>query len=315
MYFKIEDDKEKIIYTIIYDDKVRRIFVENNKEIQVGSIVHARVKNVDTNRNFSFIQLDGEDGFYNAADLKAGEDYFFNVRKKPSGEKGYKLDRNIKIKIKGAIGFPLGKEFYNNPMEKITGFPVKSKADDPDLARELKSTWEGILKEQSRLPIPKVVYREASESEKYIEKYQEDLGDHAAMLRAMANTPELTGRIIECEEGSLIIDSKDHFTFVDFNTDDYSKSYNRDLNHLDLNEKLLIEAIRILSLRNIEGMILIDILKLKDYGDFIKITKNILKSQGYYFHDITKLELMEITRRKTGRKYIDQDIINKIMGI
>ena len=74
MYFKIEDDKEKIIYTIIYDDKVRRIFVENNKEIQVGSIVHARVKSVDANRNFSFIQLDGEHGFYNAADLKAGED-------------------------------------------------------------------------------------------------------------------------------------------------------------------------------------------------------------------------------------------------
>ena len=153
MSFKIEDDKEKIIYTIIYDDKVRRIFVENKDEIEVGSIVHARVKSVDNNRNFSFVQLDGEDGFYNAADLKAGEDYFFNVRKKPSGEKGYKLDRNIKIKIKGATGFPLGNDFFENDMEKITGFPVRSKADDPDLARELKSTWEGILKEQSRLPL------------------------------------------------------------------------------------------------------------------------------------------------------------------
>lgn len=315
MYFKIEDDKEKIIYTIIYDDKVRRIFVENQNEIEVGSIVHARVKSVDNNRNFSFIQLDGEDGFYNAADLKAGEDYFFNVRKKPSGEKGYKLDRNIKIKIKGATGFPLGKEFYNNKMEEITGFPVRSKADDPDLAREIKSTWEDILKEKSRLPIPKVVYREGRESEKYIEKYQEDLGDYAAMLRALTKTPELSGRIIDLEAGSLIIDHEDHFTFVDFNTDDYSKSYNRDLNHLDLNEKLLAETIRILNLRNIEGMILIDILKLKDYGDFVKKAKILLKSEGYYFHDITKLELMEITRRKTGRKYIDQDIINKIMGI
>ena len=315
MYFKIEDEKDNMTYTIIYDDKFRRIFVEDRNEIEVGSIVHARVKQVDANRNFSFVQLDGEDGFYNAADLKAGEDYFFNVRKKPSGEKGYKLDRNIKIKTKGAIGFPLGKDFYKNDMEKITGFPVKAKAYDPTLAKEMKSTWEEILKEKSRLPIPKVVYHESCESQKYIEKHKEESGDYEAMLRALQNTPEIKGRIVDCESGSLIIDRQDHFTFVDFNTDDYSKSYNRELNHLGLNEKLLLETIRILTLRNIEGMILIDILKMKDYGKFIKTARELLKYEGYYFHDITRLELMEITRRKTGRKYIDQDIINKIMGI
>lgn len=311
MYFKIEDE---LNYIIIYNEKIERIFVNDPIEIEVGSILHARVKRVDNNRSFSFVEMGGFDGFYDNSDLKAGEDYLFNIRKKPNGEKGYVLDRNIKIEIKNNIMYPISEKFYNNKMEEIVGCPVKSKKFDEKLALDLKNILNKLKSEKSKLPIPKIVYNKNKLGDDYIIKNNEELGNKKDLLKAFLNTKELTGRDVKLGDGSLLIDTLPHFTFVDFNSENYSKIYNRELNHNELNKKLFEDAIRILNLRNIEGMILIDLLKLKNYDDLIKHAKNILKDTGFIYHDITKLGIMEITRKKTGRVIIDEDIKNKIIN-
>lgn len=311
MFYKIEDE---LIYTIIFNEKIERIFVDNPNDIEVGSILHARVKRVDKNRSFSFVEMGGYDGFYDNDDLKAGDDYLFNIRKKPGGEKGYVLDRNLKIEISNNIMYPLSEKYFNNDMEQIIGCPVKSKNFDKRVANELKIIFEKLKSEKSKLPIPKIIYQKNKISEDYILKHGEKLGKKEDLLKAFSNTPELTGRYVLLNDGSIIIDSLPHVTFVDFNSDNYSKVYNRELNHVELNKKLLDDATRILNLRNIEGMILIDLLKMKEYKEVINHAKNILKNTGFIYHDITALGIMEITRKKIGRTLIDEEIKNIIIN-
>lgn len=311
MFYKINDE---LNYTIIYDEKIERIFVEHPTEIEVGSILHARVKRVDKNRSFAFIEMGGIDGFYNGSDLKAGSDYLFNIRKKPDSEKGYVLDRNLKVEIENNTMYPFSEKYFDNEMEKIVGCPVKSKKFNESVALELKEIYENLKREKSQLPIPKIVYQKKNKSEEYIKNHDEKLGDAKSLLQAFTNTPELKGRTIECEEGGLIVDVLPHITFVDFNSTDFSKIYTKELNHNELNQKLISEAVRVLDLRNIEGMIIIDVLKMEDYEDLIKHAKKCFKNTGFIYHDITKLGLMEITRKKIGRTTITEDLVNKIIN-
>lgn len=307
MYYVIEKD---LIYTIIYNEKIERVFVEDPNAIEVGSILHARVKRVDKNRSFSFVEMGGVDGFYNDCDLKAGGDYLFNIRKKPEGEKGYVLDRQIKITLDNHTMYPLSSDYYDNEAEKIIGCPVRVKRPNDKTIQKLLAIKKEIDRQKSQLPIPKIVYKNPPESQLYIDTHREEEGTREEMERAMQNTPEIKGRHVKLDEGSLIIDTHEHFTFVDFNTDDYSKNYTRELNHLELNKKLLAETIRILTLRNIEGMILIDLLKMKDNHELITYTRQILKTTDYNYHDITKLGIMELTRKKYGRQNSDEYMAN-----
>ena len=57
-------------------------------------------------------------------------------------------------------------------------------------------------------------------------------------------------------------------------------------------------------------MILIDLLKMKDNHELITYTRQILKTTDYNYHDITKLGIMELTRKKYGRQNSDEYMAN-----
>ncbi len=308
------------IYTFIYDKAMKYIFIEDMEELETDSIVHARVRSVNKELGYSFVDL-GKlgDGFIDC-ELKSGEDYIFNIKKKPECSKGYVLDFDIRIKSENMIVFPNSKKFYENDYEKITDMPtliLNKNASPCELtsdAIDISSEYKKLLEIKSTLPIPKIVFRSDSKSDRFIEGYNIGFGNRDDAIMAFNDTEGLVDGKFTNDDGSIIIDSKDHFTFIDFNSDGKGVYYRRELNHLDKNKKLLKKALEIVELRNIEGMILIDLLKMNKYKRLIDELDDILKNK-FVFHDITKLGILELTRKKDGRTRISQDNIGEIKSI
>ena len=101
--------------------------------------------------------------------------------------------------------------------------------------------------------------------------------------------------------GNIIIEQLETLTFIDVNS---AKNISpRGNNILNVNIEAAKEIARQLRLRNISGMILIDFINMKsdkDKSELIDMLKQYIKEDNTVctFVDITKLGLVELTRKK-----------------
>lgn len=126
---------------------------------------------------------------------------------------------------------------------------------------------------------------------------------------------DITNRKIWLKSGGyLIIDYTEAMTVIDVNTGKCDKGKNKEQTFLNINIEAAGEIARLLSLRNISGIIIIDFIDMemaesrerllsvmKEYTAMDKIHTNVV--------DFTKLHLMEITRKKTRDKVKIRDNI------
>lgn len=107
--------------------------------------------------------------------------------------------------------------------------------------------------------------------------------------------------------GYLVIEPTEAMVVVDVNTGKFDgKKKNRQENFLKINKEAAIELARQLVLRNLSGMILVDFISMEkeEYvEELITVLCNELKKDPLkaLFVDITKLGIVEITRKKENK--------------
>lgn len=123
---------------------------------------------------------------------------------------------------------------------------------------------------------------------------------------------EATGRHVWLKSGGyLVIEPTEALTVIDVNTGKYSGKKNPEDTILKINLEAAVEAVRQLQLRNISGIIIIDFIDmtLPEHKDFLLRTleSELLKDPvKAVLVDMTKLGLVEITRKKTHKSLSEQ---------
>ena len=106
--------------------------------------------------------------------------------------------------------------------------------------------------------------------------------------------------------GYLVIEPTEALTVIDVNTGKApGKKKEREAFYFQTNKEAAIEAARQLRVRNISGMILIDFINMESKADqetLLTLLKEQLRKDPIQtvFVDLTKLGLIEITRKKTA---------------
>ncbi len=108
--------------------------------------------------------------------------------------------------------------------------------------------------------------------------------------------------------GYLIIEATEALTSIDVNTGKYDKGTNKEAAILKINKEASEEIARQLRLRNISGIIIVDFINMSNpesMTELISFTKEKLKKDHIQtnFVDVTKLGLMELTRKKVTESF------------
>ena len=114
--------------------------------------------------------------------------------------------------------------------------------------------------------------------------------------------------------GYIIIEQTEALTVIDVNSGKYvantRKKSDKEKTYVLVNKEAAVEIARQLRLRNISGIIVVDFINMTDKSDnseFITYLKQLLKQDetDTAFVDITKLGLVEITRKRSGKPLIE----------
>ena len=111
--------------------------------------------------------------------------------------------------------------------------------------------------------------------------------------------------------GYLVIEQTEALTVIDVNSGKNEKKIPREEMILQTDEEAVSEAMRQIRLRNLSGIILIDLIDLKTKETQASLLNRMkylasLDPAGTQAVDITKLNLAEIVRKKSGRPFADQ---------
>lgn len=339
-YYRLKNEIETV--TILYElDRLYQIVLEKNDEIPVGSIVHGRVKKIDKKARLTFVDIgEKEDAFCaEKTGLKAGDDTFFNIRKTPDEEKFYTVDMDLKLEKnssllriipkksgefetkfeKSSIGSSLKDEKRSGIETKENSCYAKTNKNlfDKNLKDEriLLEKWKEIFSMKNTLPIPKIVCKAPTKSEKIIEEQNAELSsDKDEVVVLLKNGKQNFERRVDLEKGYLYVDTLPYMTIVDVNSGDYSEFFDSVLNRMEVNKDAMKKLSEIIKLRNLEGVIIMDILKLpgKMNREFLEYLKS--EYTEINFLDITKLGMLEMTIKKTGGEKITAEKISSLIG-
>lgn len=122
------------------------------------------------------------------------------------------------------------------------------------------------------------------------------------------NLSNITERLVWLESGAnIIIEQLETLTFIDVNTAKNMKKTGQSF--LSVNKEAAEEIARQIRLRNISGMILVDFINLKpnEQEELLSYMRKLLKEDSIPSNalDITKLGLMELTRKKTSKSILE----------
>ena len=166
---------------------------------------------------------------------------------------------------------------------------------------------------KNTLPIPKIVYKAPTKSEKLIEEYNAEQSiDKEEVAKVLKNAEPDFERRIDMKTGYLYVDTLPYMTIVDVNSGDFSEFFDSALNRMEVNKEAMRKLAKIIKLRNLEGVIIMDILKLpgKMNREFLEYLKS--EYTEINFHDITRLGMLEMTIKKTGGEKINREKISEL---
>jgi ribonuclease G len=116
----------------------------------------------------------------------------------------------------------------------------------------------------------------------------------------------LTSRTVKLQSGiELVIEKLEAFTIIDVNTANYKGKFTKEQTIIHTNLQAAREIAKLLRLRNIGGIILIDFIDMNQSRNenlLINEMKKLLQKDPTYseVHGFTKLGIMEITRKREG---------------
>lgn len=305
MFIRVLKREDKSYVFVFDEEKLLMIKVYFEDEFPVGSIVHGRIKKIDNKSRLTFVDIGKrKDAFCEEKlKLKSGDDAFFNIRKTPDDEKFYTLDTFLHLNSKNAL---LRADFYDLNKVCLAG-------DESDYD-ELKTKWEEIIKLKNTLPIPKLIFKNDFYHDLSLKYDLEESQNDVILKKLLQNSMPNFERRIDFKKGYIYLDILPYVSIFDVNSGDYNEYFDSIKNRLEVNKYALKKIVEVLLLRNIEGVILVDILNLpgKMNKDFLLYLKNEYKH--IHFHDITKLGILEMTIKKTGGLTVTKEVIQEILN-
>ena len=204
----------------------------------------------------------------------------------------------------------------NNETESLTPTSTPTPTQPDSIEQTLLEKWQQIFSMKNTLPIPKIVYKAPTKSEKLIEEYNAERSiDKEEVAKVLKNGEPDFERRVEMKTGYLYVDTLPYMTIVDVNSGDFSEFFDSALNRMEVNKEAMRKLAKIIKLRNLEGVIIMDILKLpgKMNREFLEYLKS--EYTEINFHDITKLGMLEMTIKKTGGEKISREKISELKRI
>lgn len=198
-----------------------------------------------------------------------------------------------------------------NPTETLT--PTTTPTQPDALEQSLLEKWQQIFSMKNTLPIPKIVYKAPTKSEKLIEEYNAEQSiDKEKVAKVLKKAEPDFERRVDLKTGYLYVDTLPYMTIVDVNSGDFSEFFDSTLNRMEVNKEAMRKLAKVIKLRNLEGVIIMDILKLpgKMNREFLEYLKS--EYTEINFHDITRLGMLEMTLKKTGGEKISREKISEL---
>lgn len=201
----------------------------------------------------------------------------------------------------------------NNETKSLTPTETPTPTQPDTVEESLLEKWQHIFSMKNTLPIPKIVYKAPTKSEKLIEEYNAEQSiDKEEVAKVLKNAEPDFERRIDMKTGYLYVDTLPYMTIVDVNSGDFSEFFDSALNRMEVNKEAMRKLAKIIKLRNLEGVIIMDILKLpgKMNREFLEYLKS--EYTEINFHDITRLGMLEMTIKKTGGEKINREKISEL---
>lgn len=201
----------------------------------------------------------------------------------------------------------------NNETESLTPTSTPTPTQPDSIEQTLLEKWQQIFSMKNTLPIPKIVYKAPTKSEKLIEEYNAEQSiDKEEVAKVLKNAEADFERRVDLKTGYLYVDTLPYMTIVDVNSGDFSEFFDSALNRMEVNKEAMRKLAKIIKLRNLEGVIIMDILKLpgKMNREFLEYLKS--EYTEINFHDITRLGMLEMTIKKTGGEKISREKISEL---
>ena len=324
-----------------YKNKLFAISYENNKPNEIeyieensllGSIHIGKVKKIATNINAAFVEIEFNSErqmvYFDMAELKylifadekehsklcEGDDILIKISKLPIKNKlpgatanlsGIESEISDKIMAKkNYIKAP--SMLYAGSQDYIDIIKDRLKYCEFDIVTDIAEVYEGIVEF-------------FSENNKKLLKRVRLYEDSMISLNKLYSIDTLFGELLSKKAwlkdgGYLYIESTEALTVVDVNTGKNVQKKDANIVKLNTNLEAIKETARQLRLRNISGIIIIDLINTTDKSEIDLIyhtMKEYLKEDrlNTVAIDITKLCLFEITRRK--RKPSLEEIMKK----
>ena len=236
-----------------------------------------------------------------------------NASTKSSSEKNASTESRSKKSIENK-----NSDRKNNETESLTPTetPTPTQTQTDALEQSLIEKWQHIFSMKNTLPIPKIVYKAPTKSEKLIEDYNAEQSiDKEEVAKVLKNGEPDFERRVDLKTGYLYVDTLPYMTIVDVNSGDFSDFFDSALNRMEVNKEAMRKLAKIIKLRNLEGVIIMDILKLpgKMNREFLEYLKS--EYTEINFHDITRLGMLEMTIKKTGGEKISREKISELKRI
>ncbi len=333
---------EKLKTALIFDGRIRDIIYYDEENI-LKNIYLGRVNRIIKSMNAAFVDVGLKDNVYlNLDDEKENikENQTLIIQIKKTGEdKGPRGTREISLPGRSIVYFPknkfvkyskkLSKE-KKEELEKISLKGVVYRTEAQNFSKEeIKKEYEELKEKAEKifLPVPRLLYREdildrfihehpydIVTNSKNIEKTYKDLRkvelekNYSIKYNPQINKDylKLFNRIVHINDGSNIyIDYTEAMTVIDVNSSQSTDFKNFEDLAYKINLKAIEEIALQIKLRNISGIIMIDLINMKEEknrqdilkkmeGEFIKndISLNI--------HGYTSLGICELSRKNQG---------------
>lgn len=201
----------------------------------------------------------------------------------------------------------------NNEIKTQTPTTTQISTQPDTDEQSLLEKWQQIFSMKNTLPIPKIVYKAPTKSEKLIEEYNAEQSiDKEEVAKVLKKAEPDFERRVDLKTGYLYVDTLPYMTIFDVNSGDYSEFFDSALNRMSVNKEAMKKLAEIIKLRNLEGVIIMDILKLpgKMNREFLEYLKS--EYTEINFHDITRLGMLEMTIKKTGGEKISREKISEL---
>lgn len=284
-----------------------------------------------------FLPLYEESGSFIGDPVRSGEQLLLQIKKEETGEKGAFLTRDITLAGSLVIVMPMNRyigissrikdedvrERLKHIGEKIAGgrfgLVIRNAAEGEEESKIRAETemlfarWQQIEQQASAGGKPGKVFRQDDQLERLKADYA--VGGYEIVAEAGEPGPEIIRQLKEASErtlrlrggGNIVIDRCEAMTVIDVNTASCvgTGSKERTVTETNLEAcELIAQQVR---LRNFGGIILIDFIDMTTETDQSLVLDRLEECFSFdriktVIHGWTKLGIMEMTRKRTGKE-------------